>query len=428
MYKCMVLLFLHLLSCRAFATEHPSISDLLDKYRSTQDSMLSFMVKDVTTTWWTDTVMAGQRTRRETSVFFLDGDRVDCRTNLWSDLISADEHTLVDKAAHKSFLWDGQSYFQYKGDATGGGRAFVNYNDKLKTAQVAVAYRGAPLMGICFGDDQRVDSILRRADDISVRDKMDVVGGSKCYVIDAVTGHGKYTFWIDPEHDYNMAKVEVHKKAEDLAWGGKTLEGQYLPSGTRSARNIPPLTVMVGLSFSLENVRFEKVDGVWRPMEADYEFKKIYAGGRVVTVHKHHKRTSIDLHPDFDAERAFIPDIPDGTKVYVEGVHGIQYIWQDGKLIPDIDKAVIDELDKMTEEIMAEGKVLATPTAVKKSKPAPNEPSVVEDTQSEPETDIPEAQRKILSESRSLPLLVLILIGLLIIGVIVWLVFRRLKA
>jgi hypothetical protein len=187
-------------------------------------------------------------------------------------------------------------------------------------------------MGIYLVDDEPVDTILRQADTISVRDESEQIGGSPCHVIDAVTRHGKYTVWIDPQHGYNIARSELRKGVGDL-------------------RRQEPLKNMT-ISFSLRNVRFEKVGDIWIPMEADYQKtdtrERTQTFDGMFTESKwHHKRTKIVLNPDFEAMSAFVPDdIKDGTKVYVVGVPGIRYRWLNGELIPNIDEVVIDEIDK----------------------------------------------------------------------------------
>jgi hypothetical protein len=159
-------------------------------------------------------------------------------------------------------------------------------------------------MGYFFGDDERVDSILRRSEKVSVRDRLERVGRSKCYVIDAVTGRGRYTLWIDPEHGCNIAKAESSQETGDLSDGDRRL-----PRGR-------------GKYSYLKNVKFEKIDGVWVPMEGDMEFGHQEPGSDY-RQKKHHKRREVILNPDHEALRSFYPDdIPSGTEVHVQDFAG----------------------------------------------------------------------------------------------------------
>ena len=130
-------------------------------------------------------------------------------------------------------------------------------------------------MGFFNGDYERIDTVLRQADSISVRTEMAQIGDLQCYVIDAATKRGKYTVWIDPEHGYNIAKAEVRRSGDrnDLHYG------------TRLKKDDNIFT-------SLENVRFERIDDVWVPMEADIEVNRNHADRiHYRKAKNHHKRT-----------------------------------------------------------------------------------------------------------------------------------------
>lgn len=291
-----------------------TVSDLLKKYAETQDKLRSFIAKGESTIEYIKIPNQSGRMQKELCEFRTDGDRVNHRGSLWDKLLSK------DKALYKSFLWDGKSFIQYKQwsqltDST----VFIEKNDYSKKRMIATEYKGAPLMGICGGDYDRIDSILRKADNISLRQKTEQVGNSQCYVIDAVTKRGKYRVWIDPEHGYNIAKIELQKRKGDLI---------------RSSEHVE-----IGMLFLLKNVRFEKIDEVWVPVEADM---KQYQDDQNRIIKWHHKRTKMTLNPDHNALGSFVPDdIPEGTKVSsVSGEYGREYIWQNGKPVGEVEKDV----------------------------------------------------------------------------------------
>jgi len=96
---------------------------------------------------------------------------------------------------------------------------------------------------------------------------------------------------------------------------------------------------------TLKNVRFERVDGVWVPMEADVSQHRKYRGG-TVNEDYHYKRMDFVLNPDHEALGSFDnpienpkndPELKDGTEVCRLG-DSDKYIWQDGRLISDKDK------------------------------------------------------------------------------------------
>jgi hypothetical protein len=159
---------------------------------------------------------------------------------------------------------------------------------------ISRGYSGSNLMGYFRGDDERVDSIMRRSGRISLRERLERVRSSKCFVLDAVTKRGTYTLWIDPEHGYNLARAKTFKRTGDM-WGDDRMEQGSCYS-------------------SVEVTMFKKIEDVWIPWEADLEFGQ---DGEVRSKYKgHHKRTMVILNPDHEALQSFCPDeIPSGMKV-----------------------------------------------------------------------------------------------------------------
>ncbi|HUS72965.1 MAG TPA: hypothetical protein VMY06_07840 [Sedimentisphaerales bacterium] len=275
-----------------------TVSDLLVRYRDTQDKLKSFVARAKTT-------IEGNADKRteERCEFRSDGNRVSLHRFSWDGAM-----TTKDKAGYKSLLWDGMSLIEYeKAPNSSKGKAGITKDKKLIEEKLAVDYRGAALLGVFSGDYVRVDSIIARAKKISIREKTEKIGDTQCFVIEAATERGDYTIWIDPDHGYNIAKAVVKRSKGDL-----------IQRSTRIKRT---------MSFLLENVRFEQIDGVWAPMEAD--MKSAVDNREVAKVH--HLRTEFILNPDAEILGSFIADdIPDGTAVTVAGDDG-KYIWQDGK-------------------------------------------------------------------------------------------------
>ncbi|MBN2589482.1 MAG: hypothetical protein JXA96_06450 [Sedimentisphaerales bacterium] len=323
MYKYLIIVFLLIIS-KVPASEQVDVNDLLNKLQENQKNYAAYSATSVITS----EIKKEQETyfsRRET-VIFIDGERIDFRNHQWRNLKSKDQATPLEDADFRSFLWDGSSFYYYtkldKYDCS----LNITSNSDDKIEFLSTGYEGTPLIGIFNGDQIPVYSILRKAKTISLREQLEKIGESKCYVINAVTDHGEYTVWIDPEHGYNIAKAEVSKKKGDIHLG-KPLSWMGDTTGLGYRSEIVPLS---GYSFNLLNVRFEKINSVWVPVEADYETTLDY-GGRITKAKTHHKQTHTDLNPDFKSLKAFIPDIPDGTQVYKNDSPGTKYIWLDGK-------------------------------------------------------------------------------------------------
>ena len=291
------------------ATKHPTVAELLNKYAETQDKLKSFILKfevegiEGSTSFLRSLRHVGKGKAGSFTEIRFDGKRVSRRNRLWGHIGMQPEFTPKNKAKYQSSLWDGKTFFQYdKVDISqrGGRLHIMDFRyDVKRVKEMYETHRRTPLRGFLEGDVERVDSILRKADTISVRHETERVGKSQCYIIDAVTRHGKYEVYIDPEHGYNIAKATVERARGDVV---------FIVDYVLGARE--------RMFSSMENVRFRKIDDIWVPMEADIEFDRTFRNGSFYRSKYHHKRTQFILNPDHDALGSFIPDdIEDGTIV-----------------------------------------------------------------------------------------------------------------
>ena len=296
---------------------------LLDEYAQTQDKLQkSFVIKEeytiVTKANWG--IAKGYRKYFTVVEKRYDGDRISFRWKLWGD--GKDSYIPKNRPHYKSYLWDGNDWYQYySGSEDEPGRLHLRKGDNQRSHKVLVRrcldgiVQGGPRAA--DGGYERVDATLRRADSISVRDRTEEIGGSKCYVIDAVTKYGKYTLWIDPQHGYNIAKMEVVKKGGDLIGPRGS---PYQEEGTLLVR--------------LKKVRFKLIGGIWLTVEGTKEANTTNGrGGRLYT-REDIKRPEITLNPDPNALGLFLPDdIINGTEVWLPPINSVNYTWQDGEVV-----------------------------------------------------------------------------------------------
>ena len=404
---------------QAFAIEKLSVSELLDRYAANQDKLKSFVAKaeaDSTNLRLPQDGPAREtRGERHTEFRYEDSGSDLAVYYRWRDFDRGDDVILVPEDRCHSYLWDSKRYYEYyRGPSLKSSKVNVISDEHYIKQAIAVLYQGAgPILGILQGDLDRFDSILRQSDSKSVRSELERVGLVDCYVIDAKSEHGTYTVWLDPEHGYGIAKAVVHKGPEDFRLG------RPRSSFTRPTSDAK--------SFFLENVQFENLQGVWVPMEADY---RIVTKKRDVTYSgdTHYKITEIAIDPNHADLQSFVLDVENGTRVKITDEPGIKYTWQNGEIVADFDEYVIEAVDRSIDGALVECQVPPGPATAKKTGAAPNEPSATVDERPERQADTAEAQRKVLSESDPFFVLPLVLIGLLIVGIIVWLAFRRLKA
>ncbi len=175
----------------------------------------------------------------------------------------------------------------------------------------------------------RLDRTLKKARRISVREKPEMVKGSLCYVVEADTQYGRFTVWLDSEHGYHPARIKATVRAGD-------------DIGDPGSPHIITKKEGVTRRYTLDNVRFEKVNDVWIPMEADRKHHIVLGSPeKFSSIECHFKRTKIVLNPDHDALGSFAdpvknpkldPELRNESVVY--SGDGIKRMWLDGKIVP----------------------------------------------------------------------------------------------
>jgi hypothetical protein len=330
--------------------QQTTASQLLERYTQTQAKARVFADTGVAEGEFILRDASRVFERRPGSCYY-DGSRVHLRYWQSPGLKSVGEEVSVENGTTRAFLWDGKSWFEYRKEKNTFGKLFVASRDQTKAEMISLGYGGAPLIGVFLGDLEPVESVLRRAKTVSLRERQEQVEGSNCYVLEATTDHGQYTLWIDPQHGYNIARAETVKRGEDLAWG-KPVGWVGDPSGPNWEKGPPDREKEI--RFALSNVCFDQKDGVWVPVEATYEQTLLYVDGKTSTGKTHYKRTSLRLNPDFEAERAFVPDIPNGTRTWIVEAPGISYEWRDGKPQTIVDETFQQDLDTQVAALRAD--------------------------------------------------------------------------
>ena len=321
---------------QAYAVEKVSVSELLGRYAANQDKLKSFIVKSETIQKNVVTEKEGaapySKVKRKIVEFRYEDDGGDfCAYYCPKDVHSATDGSEVPADRQNSYLWDRKRYYEYhKTPTLDDSNVFASSKVQYINEAITIGYFGAgSILGFLYGDVERFDSILRQTDSISVRDELERVGSVDCYVIDAETKHGTYTIWLDPQHGYGIAKSDVHEGPEDLRFGRP--RSSYIVSTDEQ-------------SFFVENVRFENIEGIWIPMEADFRIDSKWPNSSkwpisAETIEIHYKVTELLLNPDHDALGSFVPDIENGTSVRIQEAPGVRYTWQEGM------KFVVDERD-----------------------------------------------------------------------------------
>jgi len=326
-------------------SKHPTAFELLDRYAKKQDKLNSFIARteSVSTHSSQDASDKQAKMRRTMVEFRYEESGSDLKVYYWFryDFNRGEDGIWIPADRCHSVLWDGKHYYErYQAAVLDSSKLYVTSDEDEFKRAIAVGYQGAGwILGILYGDLEPFDSILRQSDSISVRSELERIGSVDCYVIDAKSKSGTYTVWLDPEHGYGIAGAAVHKGPEDLLFGRP-------PSSDSNTESYK------GRSFFLENVRFENIEGVWIPMEADYR-TIIKEQNSTRTGNHHDKITQIDIDPNHTELQSFVLNVQNGTSLRIFGAPGIEYKWREGM------KFITDEWDGSIRYVLKEWSILA---------------------------------------------------------------------
>jgi hypothetical protein len=278
--------------------EKLSVSELLNRYAANQDNMKSLIAK--TEVIWIPSAegTSDQEPQQSRSIaeFRYEDTGKDfkayyCKTRF---KLETNGTWVEEKSRSYKYLWRDKLYHEYyRGPRLEVSNLYVT-SDPRFAAKEEIRYEGSgSFRGVLCGDIERIDSILRKSDSLSVRSDLDLVGSVECYV-----------------------------RPEDLSWG-------------RPRRDSVDNSIEV-----LQNVRFECVNGIWSPMEFEW-LSTEESKDRTLSGCTQYKVTYLDVSPDHNDLGSFRLDIQDGTEVRINDAPGIalatEYTWQDGM------KFVLDE-------------------------------------------------------------------------------------
>ena len=165
-------------------------------------------------------------------------------------------------------------------------------------------------------------------------DNIETIDGYKCFVIQSETQNQRITAWISPELGYNTLKYA----SEPISY---TFHGDQ----------------KFKYHIIVDNVKIEKINNRYIPVSGKLSKHRLESDGLVTTTIINVKRENVDHSPDFSVidNFSFKSNLPDGSRIRLDGIAGIRYIWQGGKLVSIVDEFVIQEMDKVASEIMSNG-------------------------------------------------------------------------
>lgn len=243
--------------------------------------------------------------------------------------------------------WDGQRYFSFGRVISPPGADYWlggTSETPLHGVRLRAKHNGGELMGYLYGDVVPYYEILIDAKDVTVVPDATSIPGVSTYRIDAKTKRGFYRVWVDPAQNYHLRKAVLEVSADDLSWGDIPLSKQVW-------------NPMKTLRYTVTNEEFGVIDGRIFPVRGRTVTEAVYATvdlsrsngftSSIATTEIH--VTSIQLNPDADALRAFVPDAPPNT-IVTDWDNNRQVVWTGTGISDDesLVKAAQAQLEELT--------------------------------------------------------------------------------
>ncbi len=337
--KFVPVIYLLILSLLAGGDESPDFSNarqVLAQFAKSRKNLSSFIVKSYEKSTYIYTGFKGTGTGYRKHEWRFDGQHCKNITYLWGDISIRDRDVKEEDADYHSDLWDGQTGYIFDRHNKASGNVIISKksdpgdHEKVCSESFKHTHFGE-IMGYHWGDDVPINELfLQTFATLQLREKRNNVRGVDCYVLEAtVPGRGEYTVWIDPVHDFHIARIRVQRKSGDRIYDDVLRENA-------TAKGL------------FEVVEFEKVGEVWLPKTS--KMKRVSHSNDIHTNEECEiSFTQIILDPDHEKLGSFLPDdIPNGTQVWFRALPPSEtFIFQDGKVIDVDGKIIMDCLKKL---------------------------------------------------------------------------------
>jgi Leucine-rich repeat (LRR) protein len=312
--------------------------EVLRKFTEARKNLKSYVVKARTDTTFAYTGFNGVGINHLNSETRYDGNRVKNIGYTWGDINARDRNVKEEDAHYSMNMWDGETAYSYtksKPHNKGKGTLKITGKDSpgryVKIASDAFKKTHfARVMGYHIGDTVRIGELfLRPSTELRLRGERGNVNGVDCYVVEAdVPEYGKYTVWIDPVHDYHIARIRCRRGPGDRL-GTKILKDKAIRRD------------------SFEVLEFEKKGGAWFPKTCKLKRYYTFPGHKSIS-EKDLTFSMITLNPDHDALGSFLlDDVANGSDVLVRPLPpSMKFVWQDGKVVDKEGNVVLDCMPK----------------------------------------------------------------------------------
>ena len=314
----------------------PTIEELINEHEANRTKIKSYILISETKSLEKTQMLhngkkvPGSNIPPETNEIRTDGNRFYIREISPTAFMKPKTVYIPHDSRSRTWLWDGRHYYFY-------GHRTREYAEKYAKEHIKSEDGRKRLIKNALGSmvintnptdenirkkiDQRrpkgifrisLRTILDDADRITIKDTMQVINGSKCYVVEATKDKHRHLLWIDPDHGCNIAK--------QISWHQKKKLSE------------------------LDNVTFRQMKNVWIPVA--YDFQLFNTNGLASEDKARFRITLIQLDPDHHKLKSFVPDPPNNSAVKIAksaaGREKYRFTWQNGKVMDKDGNIVLD--------------------------------------------------------------------------------------
>jgi len=317
------------------ANSVPQLSELLEKYTQSLDSTAS-MISSYKSSTISSAYLPPMNLNYTNVRMYDNGERrTDGKGRIYHQSYVWGFHTVLKKYVPESkasySLEVATSHFQYGHNKVTRGQSngLVTYKETQSPGWNNFRNTSDAFFLGYLGVDVRIDVILKKAKQISVRSEPAIMNGDLCYVIQAETAYGDYVLWLDSAYGYQPIRIEATKDGDDIV---NVAALQAPPDKRPDARE----------TLVIDDLTFKQVQEVWIPVKGRVKSRIQWPRhGYYFNNDIRYEITQIKLNPDHDALKSFAdpikhpgvdPELVNDTRVRL-GQKGLLCVWRDGKLV-----------------------------------------------------------------------------------------------
>lgn len=174
--------------------------------------------------------------------------------------------------------------------------------------------------------------------------RKDIAPKSDLMILQGTGKWGEHTLWLDPTHNYIPRRIEQRKKGQDWIDRDKPLS-EVGPGDGR----VYPKASYKEVSQRFEATKVDQIAGKDIITEVVLTEQLQFANNQSVTLTTQMRISNLAMSPDYSSGNPFVINtpIPNGTPVEVYDSPGIEYEWQDGKIVKKVSAPAVAFLGGM---------------------------------------------------------------------------------